>query len=284
MNAANTIEGAIWIGAGLLSGGKGYVDAPMGQLHYRRAGPVQSVPVILLHQTAWSMVQYAEIQAHLASRGIGSIAFDTPGYGLSDPPPGAPTIAEYAQNLDAALSSLEVTRAIVAGHHTGAGIAIALAALNSARVIGVVAHGVPLFNAEERARYLEIYPHIHPRLDPIGAHLSEPLKHLTDLMGSDEANITTSTWSVITRFLSGAADIAHAAAFSYDLMDDLQAVRAKGLILSDECDLLHPNDQRAKLVRPDFDYAVFSSGDAHSLMNEPGRWADDVARFAASCS
>ena len=35
---------------------KGYVDSPMGQVHYCESGSGQ--PLLLLHQTAWSAIQF----------------------------------------------------------------------------------------------------------------------------------------------------------------------------------------------------------------------------------
>jgi hypothetical protein len=85
-----TIE-ARWVGNGLMRGGKGYVSTPMGQVHYRLVRASEGPVLVLLHQTPWSMNQYAEVQACLAAHGVSSLAIDTPGYGLSDPPPD-PTI------------------------------------------------------------------------------------------------------------------------------------------------------------------------------------------------
>ena len=58
-----------WIGNGLMRGGKGYVSTPMGQVHYRLVRAGDGPVLVLLHQTPWSMNQYAEVQACLAARG-----------------------------------------------------------------------------------------------------------------------------------------------------------------------------------------------------------------------
>lgn len=66
-----------WAGIGQLRGGKGYVETPMGEAHYRLTGPGDGPVIILLHQTPWSMIQYGEIQACLAERGVRSLAIDS---------------------------------------------------------------------------------------------------------------------------------------------------------------------------------------------------------------
>ena len=59
-----------WKGLTILQGGKGYVDAPLGQLHYRDIGPRNQTPMILLHQSPMMMIQWGEVQNELAAMGI----------------------------------------------------------------------------------------------------------------------------------------------------------------------------------------------------------------------
>jgi len=106
---------------------KGYADTPLGQVHYWRAGPKDGLPILLLHQTPWLGVQYAKVLPLLAAAGLNAIAVDTPGYGLSDLPDHQPSIEEYADNLTHVLTALSLSKAAVAGHHTGASIAAAFA-------------------------------------------------------------------------------------------------------------------------------------------------------------
>lgn len=84
----------------MLHGGEGYAATPLGEVHYRmvgpKTGPKTGPIIVLLHQTPWSMIQYAEIQNCLAKAVGRSLAIDTPGYGRPDAPAGAPSISEYA--------------------------------------------------------------------------------------------------------------------------------------------------------------------------------------------
>lgn len=267
-----------WVGNGLLRGGKGYAETPMGQVHYRlvRAGP--GPVIVLLHQTPWSMNQYAEVQACLAARGVSSLAIDTPGYGMSDPPPGQPEVADYADNLLPVLDSLHLRRVVVAGHHTGAAIAASFAARHPDRVSGLLLHGTPLYNDEERAKRLKARERPHT-LAPDGSHLADYYRYIRDYAGPNPRTMVTANWSVIDWFLAGANDIAHQAVYRHDLGTDLMRVQAPVLILSDAEDSLHPNDLRAAALRPGFRYRLFSNGRAHAMMIDPGRWAEMAATF-----
>ena len=267
-----------WVGLSQLHGGKGYADTPMGQVHYRLAGEGEGPTLLLLHQTPWSMIQFAEIQTCLAEMGIRSLAIDTPGYGMSDAPEGKPTIAEYADNVVPVLDRLGIDRVIVAGHHTGAAIATAFAAAHPERTAGLLLHGTPLYSDEERIKRLA-QPE-HPReLAEDGSHLSTYFRSIRDYAGAEPRTLITTNWSTIVWYLAGAADVAHDAVFNYDLKSDLLAVRAPVLILSDEGDSLHENDGRARALRPWFGYHLFSNGRSHGLMIDPARWSGMAAAF-----
>lgn len=269
-----------WIGNGLMHGGKGYADTPMGQVHYHFAGPATGPVLLLLHQTPWSMSEYAEVQACLADRHIRSLAIDTPGYGMSDAPPGKPSVADYADNLVPVLDALHLATVVVAGHHTGAAIAAALAARHPERVTALILHGVPLYTPAERAERLGKPPRPQT-LSADGSHLSDYYRYIVNYAGPDPHAEVTATWSVIDWFLAGSADVAHDVVFRNDMNGDLSRIAVPVLILSDAKDALHVNDQRAAALRPNFRYRQFSDGTPHAMMIHPDRWADTAAAFMA---
>lgn len=267
-----------WIGQSVLHGGKGYAATPLGQVHYRIAGPKTGPIIVLLHQTPWSMIQYADIQNCLAQAGVRSLAIDTPGYGLSDAPAGAPSISQYADNIVPVLNHLGLKRVIVAGHHTGAGIASAFAARHPDRTAGLLLHGTPLYSPQERAERLA-QPQHSRKLSPDGSHLATYFNDLRKYVGTEPRTQITANWSTIHWYLAGIADVAHAAVFTYDLETDLKAVRAPVLVLSDLGDSLHTNDVRAARLQPWFRYHQFSAGWSHAMMIDPARWAKIAAEF-----
>lgn len=267
-----------WDGLGVLKGGKGYAPTPMGQVHYRLMGPKTGPVVLLIHQTPWSMIEFADIQPCLAARGIRSLAIDTPGYGMSDAPDGAPSIQQYADNVAPVLDYLKIDKAMVAGHHTGAAIAAAFAARFPKRVTGVVLHGAPNYNEAERAQRLAL-PHPDLVLKPDGSHLSAYFDKLYKAQGTYPRNLATINWSTLNIFLAGASDVAHAAVYNNPMADDLAKIGVPLLVLSDEGDALNAIDQRTGAMKPNFRYEKFSDGSAHMLIVEPARWADTVAGF-----
>ena len=267
-----------WIGLSQLHGGKGYADTPMGQVHYRLTGEGDGPVLLLLHQTPWSMIQYAEVQTCLAGLGVRTLAVDTPGYGMSDAPEGRPTIADYADNIIPVLDELGIENVIVAGHHTGAGIAAAFVARHPDRTVGLLLHGTPLYSEEEHAQRLAL-PERGRELAPDGSHLSSYFNSIRDYVGTEPRTLVTANWSTLFWYLAGAADVAHDAVYRYDLEKDLLAVRSPVLILSDKGDSLHENDMRAAKMRPWFRYRLFSDGRSHSLMIDPARWSVLAARF-----
>ena len=271
-------SGLAWIGMSQLHGGKGYVDTPMGQVHYRLIGDGDGPVLLLLHQTPWSMVEYIRVQPCLAERGIRALAVDTPGYGMSDAPDGRPSIDAYADNLIPVLDALGIKRVIVAGHHTGAAIAVSFAARHADRVRGLLLHGTPLYSATERATRLASLPR-ERTLKADGSHLSDYYRYIREYAGHDPRTMVTANWSVITWYLAGVADVLHEAVFKNDLDAELKTVKAPLLILSDAKDSLHQNDLRAARVKSWFRYRQFSEGGAHALMIEPSRWASIAADF-----
>lgn len=269
-----------WAGAGILAGGKGYAATPMGQVHYRDLGPRDgSVPMLLLHMTPLSMVQFAEAQTLIAARGIRAIAVDTPGYGLSDPPPAeAVKIHAFADNLVAVLDHLRIDRVLIAGHHTGACIAASFAVRHASRVAAVILHGVPIFNAEEIAvRINRPLGDRTPRDD--GTHLNQFFDlNFVPNQKRTPAYLRAQTWFSICIFLEG-PDVGHHAVYQYDMLTDLRALAVPGMIISDRGDAMHPIDKRAAALRPDFQYREFSDDGTLSIMMHPREWAALTADY-----
>jgi pimeloyl-ACP methyl ester carboxylesterase len=241
-------------------------------------GPASGPVLLLIHQTPWSLIEWADIQPCLATRGIRTLALDTPGYGMSDAPDGKPSMQQYADNIVPVLDQLRIARVAVAGHHTGAAIAAALAARHPDRVTGVILHGAPNYNPQERAQRLAL-PEPDMTLKPDGSHLSAYYAKLWKAQGKSPRNLATINWSTLNLFLAGASDVAHAQVYNNDMAGDLRRIAAPLLVLSDGADALNAIDQRTGSMKPNFRYEKFSDGSAHALIEEPARWSDVAAQF-----
>lgn len=266
-----------WKGYTVLKGGKGYVQAPLGQLHYRDVGPRGRMPLVLLHQSPMSMIQWADVQNELVRKGRRVITVDTPGNGLSDMPDHQPTIEELADNLVALLDQLKLKKVLLGGHHTGAQIATAFAARHPERVQALVLHGAAMFSDEQLAQYqanigkrpgtgrLPLADGSHFARRPFFGTPGDTRQELRD----------ANTWLTITSYLTG-PDLGHYAAFHYRMKPDVLKVKAPTLLLSDTGDEVNPIDKEVARLRPDFKYVEFSNGNFMEFMTQPRKWADIV--------
>lgn len=135
---------------------RGYTRCRHGQVHFRTAGDIESdQPVmVMLHQNPASSFEYEPLIAALG-RDRRVVAFDTPGYGLSDPPAVELDIAGYAIAFAEALDALEIAGPIdLYGFHSGTLHAAELAILRPGQVRRLVLTGIPMFPATERAERL----------------------------------------------------------------------------------------------------------------------------------
>lgn len=255
---------------------RGYAEGGFGQVHWRAAG--DGPPLILLHQSPLSGAMFEPALEQLARAGLRAIALDTPGYGMSDPPPVPVSIEAYSEALGPVLDSLGLERAHVLGHHTGAAIATAFAARQPTRVDRLVLNGVPLLSAEELAHFrtLRLEP-LEPRAD--GSHL---------LQAWHQRIAATPGWSNLAAMHKHTVEMlrvnhsywwAFQAAFGYGLTRDLALIRAPTLILTNTGEDLYAASKRAAELRPDFAFAALVGG-THDIVDEqPAAWAGYVARF-----
>lgn len=253
---------------------KHYIDGPMGQVHIRECG--DGPALVLLHQTAWSSLQYKNAMPHLAGRGIRCVAVDTPGYGLSDGPDQPASIEDYADSLAAVLEGLGLDKPVVLGHHTGASIAAAFGAAYPGMVSRLLLHGVPIYTEEERQQRLS-KPHFDqtPRED--GSHFTDRWA-VADGVSGNKATPEAIHWSVVQFFWAGPNEwFGHHAAFKYDMETDFKALTVPTVVLSNAGDTLHAKMPYLESLRPDFKYVSMDGGTFHIIFEDAERWASVVA-------
>jgi pimeloyl-ACP methyl ester carboxylesterase len=147
-----------------------FVPTRLGRIHAAIAGT--GFPVLLLHQTPRSWDEYRDVLPLLGGD-FRCIAMDTLGFGDSDACPGDPSIELWAQGAFALLDALGETRAAVVGHHTGAVIAVEMAATAPERVGALVLSACPFVDAARRAKHegMRVIDDVELRAD--GSHLGE---------------------------------------------------------------------------------------------------------------
>jgi pimeloyl-ACP methyl ester carboxylesterase len=147
------------------------VAVPAGEIHCAIAG--SGPPVLLLHQTPRSWDEYRDVLPLLSER-FRAIAMDTIGFGDSAKPPlGEDSIECWAEAAAGLLEALGIERTAVVGHHTGAVIAVELAAAFPERIEAAVLSSAPLVDAGYRAAHSgrAVVDEVEAAAD--GSHLTE---------------------------------------------------------------------------------------------------------------
>lgn len=146
-----------------------FLDIADRQLHYREGGaPGAEPPLVLLPLLPGSSQQLVGLMNDLLPRHV--VAPDLPGTGDSDQVEASePTIADLAHDIAALIDHLGAPVDLY-GTHTGAAVAIELAARHRGKVRRLIIDGVPLFDAATAAEMARTYaPVITPDHD--GTHL-----------------------------------------------------------------------------------------------------------------
>jgi pimeloyl-ACP methyl ester carboxylesterase len=149
---------------------RAFVNLPQRQVHLRHAG-TGGTPLVMLHASPGSSKQLERLATRLGlNRSI--IAPDTPGNGDSTPLENQqPAIADYAHATIELLDNMGHDSFDLYGSHTGASIAVEIAALFPERVRKIILDGAGLFSDQEQHEHLLHYaPAIKP--DIRGSHLN----------------------------------------------------------------------------------------------------------------
>lgn len=124
----------------------------------------------MLHASPCSAKVMRPLMAIFSQR-FTCLAFDTPGFGLSDPlPTSNPSVEDFADALADTLMALGIDQTATYGRHTGASIAVEFAARHPARCAMALADGFTVFPVAYSKEELDLY------LEPIvaqwdGSHL-----------------------------------------------------------------------------------------------------------------
>ena len=215
---------------------RGYVEAPSGQIHYRRAGRPGAPVLILLHQTPSHSGMYEPLMGALAAD-FDLTALDTPGFGLSDPLREPFTIAAAANSIAAAARELSAEPCAWFGHHTGAALALQVASDFPEQVRALAMSGPCLLDEMLRTRLPQVAAKIDPQRD--GRHLQALWQRLQ--AKDPEAPINIIERELIAALAAGDAyPAAYAAVVQVDTEAQLRALRCPTLVFAGTKDPLHP--------------------------------------------
>ena len=214
---------------------KRYIHTSGGQIHLRLTPHHHLPPLVLLHQTASSSAMYEKLMHCLADH-FWLIAPDMSGFGQSDPPTAAnPTIPLHATLFWELLDHLNIQKAHLFGHHTGASVAVQMAHDQPQRVNTLALSGPPLLTAAQ-IEFLEkgLLP---IEIDPNGRFL----RNTWDRIRKKEpaAPLTLSLReSLLTIQAAENYPAAYRAVFAHPLANQLAALTCPTLLMAGEQDSL----------------------------------------------
>ena len=251
---------------------RGLLSVAGRRVHYRWAG--DGPPVVMLHGSPGDSEMFtAEITAF--ARDYTAIAFDTPGFGLSEPlPEEGISVTALAGATAAAMAALGLPPCRVYGSHTGAAIGLELGVGWPEQVSGLLLEGVPLFTTAEMADLFTGY--FAPMIaDPLGGHLtstwirfrdqhtwfpwlSRDVRRLNKLDRPTPAEIDH--WvSMFYRSCRNYAPAYRAACFYRDGQRAAAALRRPAIHVAAATDMLHPHMARLP-ERPEQSRATLPDG------------------------
>jgi pimeloyl-ACP methyl ester carboxylesterase len=253
---------------------KAYVDTPAGQIHYRLK-PGSGTPIICFHQTASSSAMFEKFAS--AYRGPEPIyALDTPGFGGSFDPEGMPDMAGYGAMLLDAIGALNLTKVHLFGHHTGASIAVEIAARDPGRVASLMMIGPVVLTAEERKAFGAYYPKpFAPQAD--GTHLQVMWDYIASIGGNADLALHHREMVDTARAWEGHIKV-YSKIWDQDFTAIYRTIKTPMLIMCAQKDVLWPMFERARQLRPDA-VAVEIPGSNFQPDEAPAEVAAAVARF-----
>ena len=222
-----------------------FVDTRAGQVHIRLAEPENSarVPVMLLHMSPVSSRNFVPQLERLGADRL-AFAVDIPGFGESEAPPKLPSIGDLADIMTDVIKEVGGGEPIdLMGDHTGAVIAIDLAARYPELIRKVALNTVPYFGAEARAERVAHSAYTEPAED--GAHLASRWQSMARLYGPymDMRAVETNFVEALRGGPFG--HWGHHAVFSYDMDPVLPKITQPVLVFRPK-DGLEENTLRAK--------------------------------------
>ena len=256
---------------------KGYVESTEGQVHYRRMGT--GSPLVLLHQVPSSSWMWEPLLEPLARRGYSAIAFDLPGYGMSDPPSIPPDLAYYARRIADATAALGVERFGVVGHHTGGSVAIQLALDYRDAVTGLVVYGLALLDADFSERLASERP---PEYDEEGAAISKFWKarwgdHTGEMAEFIAARATAEMLTSMRHRPDG-----HVAVGKADHVAMVQALGLPTLAVAGRREMLYRESQRGPALSPMVEFKEIGGAGIDVVDEMPEDFAELIDQFFKS--
>jgi pimeloyl-ACP methyl ester carboxylesterase len=239
------------------------------------------IPLLLFHQAPMTSGQFDNVYGPLAGHGIKAIGVDMPGFGMSDPTGGVPSVEDFAQVAPAVMDALGLKRAAVLGHHTGALVASEVSVAFPDRVTAVILAGPLPLTEEERHQWLTTTTPREKALVPVagGSHLTSIFQTRERMANGSVPPERISDYVIQALMGKGAYWHGHHAAFQYHQDKAIERMTHPTLILTNTGDQIYAHAQRARAMRPDFKYAELQGHGIDIVDQAPIEWSAEVAAF-----
>jgi len=227
---------------------RAYAKGRYGQIHYRVAGSHGSrSPLLLLHPSPLSGYVFESLMNDMGPDRF-VIAPDTPGFGMSDPPPSPPEIQDYAEVMLDFIAELGLGIVDVMGYHTGSLTAVEMSRQSPNVMRKIVMISATIFTQEETDAFRRQY-------------VPKPIDERPAAMAARWPSFKSEFWRMATSanqqfniFLDGQRNPdwspwGHRAAFNYNMAKALQDSTHPILILNPEDDLWTYTPRAAPLLK-----------------------------------
>jgi len=254
---------------------KGYADIPEGQVSYRSEGSGQ--PLLLLHQTPWSLEEYSLVIPILA-RTHRVIAMETLGYGYSDDPPREYEVEDFARSVVSFLDALNIEKASIVGHHTGAIIATEVASAYPERVDKLILSGLPYREPKDW----------EPLMTEIESEMKPPTEDglfLVDLWNWIRSNSLKSEMKVLIKLFIFNLDSyirtydAHYSMARYNIKPRLPLIKSPTLAVSGRNDFFVDELEAIKKALPQCQTKVIEGEGSAICLENPEKFASVIQEF-----
>lgn len=265
---------------------RGYVDTAGGQVHVRLAGAGEEL-VLLLHQTAASSAMFERFAAAIEHSPLMAthrfIAIDTPGFGQSFTPRHPYSLTDWAETVLEVATAQGADSFHLLGHHTGAAVAVTVAAAAPERVRSLGMIGALGLTADERSAWHASVRGM--RIDADGSHLAVAW-HQVATIDSDPQDyppdLDLRQREVVDKLSAGERwHEAYLAVFESDITALLADTGCPAILISGRADVLHPYVAATLAARPGISYLELDAG-AYVLDQTPSLVADPYATFLSS--
>jgi pimeloyl-ACP methyl ester carboxylesterase len=257
-----------------------FVDTLAGTIHCALAGDHRGTDVLLLHQTPRSWNEYREVLPLLGRRRR-TIAIDMVGFGDSSALPwGSDSIERWAAVAMELLDALEIERAHLVGHHTGAVVATEMAVRAPDRARSLVLSSAPFDDAQTRAAHLEagaIVDNVTPH--PDGSHVAELWRTRAPFYPEDRVDLLEAFLIDALKAGPRAAE-GHQVVARYDMQAAVARLRCPVLLLGATDDpYAYPALEPMRAALPDAEVEVIRGGMVPLPDQLPEQFAAAVERF-----